>query len=49
MFGLRPLRESREHTHSFYAATANTRTAFQTLTNDISAEVVVVGGRFFRR
>ena len=46
MFGLRPLRESREHTHSFYAATANTRTAFQTLTNDISAEVVVVGGGF---
>ena len=46
MFGLRPLRESREHTHSFYAATAHTRTAFPTLTNDISAEVVVVGGGF---
>jgi len=46
MFGLRPIKETREHTPSFYAATANSQTAFPTLTNDRSADVVVVGGGF---
>lgn len=46
MLGLRPLQETREHTHSFYAATAHTQTAFPELTDDLSADVVVVGGGF---
>lgn len=46
MFGLRPIQETREHTSSFYAATANSQTNFPALTDDNSAEVVVVGGGF---
>jgi len=46
MFGLRPLQETREHTQSFYAATANTPTAYPALTDDRRADIVVVGGGF---
>jgi len=46
MFGLRALQETQEHTHSFYAASVNTTTAYPSLTGDQRADVVVVGGGF---
>ena len=46
MFGLRALRESGEHTSSYYAATANWTTHYPRLENDLSCDVVVVGGGF---
>ena len=46
MFGLRALKETQEHTHSFYAASANCTTDYPTLGGDIRADVVVVGGGF---
>ena len=46
MFGLKNPSETREHTRSFYAATANWQTAYPVLENDIEADVVVVGGGF---
>ena len=46
MFGLRSLQETREHTQSFYAATANTPTAYPALTDDRRADIVVVSGVF---
>lgn len=46
MFGLRALQETQEHTHSFYAASAHTTTAYPELTGDKRADVVVVGGGF---
>ncbi|MEM9397594.1 MAG: FAD-binding oxidoreductase [Pseudomonadota bacterium] len=46
MFGLRNLKESREHTGSYYAASANEQTAYPTLEGDQQADVVVVGGGF---
>ena len=46
MFGLRALKETQEHTHSFYAASANCTTDYPTLSGDIRADVVVVGGGF---
>ena len=42
MFGLRALQETQEHTHSFYAASVNTITAYPSLTGDQRADVVVV-------
>ena len=46
MFGLQPIQDNREHTHSYYAATATTQTAFPMLAEDIRADVLVVGGGF---
>ncbi|MFT4767946.1 MAG: gamma-glutamylputrescine oxidase [Glaciecola sp.] len=46
MFGLRAPRESQEHTDSYYAASANWTTAYPALENDLSCDVVVVGGGF---
>jgi len=46
MFGLQKTVETAEHTDSYYAATANRRTSYPTLEQDIQAEVVVVGGGF---
>src|SRR5210317_656043 len=46
MLGLKSPSESREHTSSFYAATANWQTDYPTLEDDIDADVVVVGGGF---
>ncbi|MDG2441790.1 MAG: FAD-dependent oxidoreductase [Luminiphilus sp.] len=46
MFGLRALKETQEHTHSFYAASANCTTDYPALIGDIRADVVVVGGGF---
>jgi hypothetical protein len=37
MFGLRALQETQEHTHSFYAASANTTTAYPSLIGDKQA------------
>ena len=47
MFGLRALKETQEHTHSFYAASSNCTTDYPALIGDIRADVVVVGGRIF--
>ncbi|WP_240500222.1 hypothetical protein [Halioglobus japonicus] len=44
MFGLKKTAETREHTGSYYAASANWQTAYPRLENDIEADVVVVGG-----
>lgn len=46
MLGLQKTAETSEHTDSYYAATANWRTEYPRLENDIEAEVVVVGGGF---
>lgn len=46
MFGLRNLQESREHTESYYAASANEETTYPTLEGDQQADVVVVGAGF---
>ena len=46
MFGLRQLQESTEHTGSYYAASANSTTQYPRLENDVSCDVVVVGGGF---
>ncbi len=46
MFGLRALVESSEHTNSYYAASANWVTDYPRLEDDISCDVVVVGGGF---
>ncbi len=46
MFGLRKPRETREHTGSYYAATAHRQGDYPVLENDIEAEVVVVGAGF---
>ncbi|MFT5710360.1 MAG: gamma-glutamylputrescine oxidase [Halioglobus sp.] len=46
MFGLQNTLESREHTGSYYADTANWQTHYPTLENDIEADVVVIGGGF---
>lgn len=46
MFGLKKTAETREHTGSYYAASANWQTAYPRLENDIEADVVVVGGGF---
>lgn len=46
MFGLKKPLESREHTGSYYADTANWQTQYPTLENDIEADVVVIGGGF---
>jgi gamma-glutamylputrescine oxidase len=46
MFGLKNSAESREHTGSYYADTANWQTQYPTLENDIDADVIVIGGGF---
>ena len=46
MFGLKAHEETREHTASFYAATANWQTQYPTLEADIAADIVVVGAGF---
>jgi gamma-glutamylputrescine oxidase len=46
MFGLRKLRESDEHTDSYYAASANWSTDYPRLEDGINCDVVVVGGGF---
>lgn len=46
MLGLRKLRESNEHTTSYYAASANWQTHYPRLEEEISCDVVVVGGGF---
>ncbi len=46
MFGLRLPINTREHTGSWYAATAHNEVSYPTLENDIEADVAVVGGGF---
>lgn len=46
MFWLKPARNTREHTQSYYAATANWQTDYPTLEGEHHADVVVVGGGF---
>ena len=46
MIGLKRAQETREHTHSYYAATANWPSDYPQLEGDISTDVVVVGGGF---
>ncbi|WOJ91918.1 FAD-binding oxidoreductase [Congregibacter variabilis] len=46
MFGLRAPRESQEHTDSYYAASANWKTAYPRLEDELSCDAVVVGGGF---
>ncbi|MFT5520485.1 MAG: gamma-glutamylputrescine oxidase [Enterobacterales bacterium] len=46
MFGLKHSLESREHTASYYAATANQKTNYPKLESTIKTDVVVVGGGF---
>jgi glycine/D-amino acid oxidase-like deaminating enzyme len=46
MFGLQAPKEGREHTDSYYAATANWSTDYPRLESDLSCDVVVVGGGF---
>lgn len=46
MFGLQQTKETREHTGSYYAATANTTEGYPSLDSDITADVVIVGGGF---
>jgi gamma-glutamylputrescine oxidase len=46
MFGLQKTVETAEHANSYYAGSANCRTSYPTLEDDIQAEVVVVGGGF---
>ncbi|MEE4660247.1 MAG: FAD-binding oxidoreductase [Halieaceae bacterium] len=46
MFGLRFPRDTREHTTSYYAATASQGAPYPTLENRIKSDVVIVGGGF---
>ncbi len=46
MFGLNKPQETREHTPSYYAATANWQTGYPSLKGAIRADVAVVGGGF---
>ncbi|MEM1114723.1 MAG: FAD-binding oxidoreductase, partial [Pseudomonadota bacterium] len=46
MFGLQKTQDTREHTQSYYAASANWATQYPVLEEEISADVVVVGGGF---
>ncbi|MEE4110559.1 MAG: FAD-binding oxidoreductase [Halieaceae bacterium] len=46
MFGLRAPKESSEHTDSYYAASANCGTGYPRLEDDLSCDVVIVGGGF---
>ncbi|MEQ8515326.1 MAG: FAD-binding oxidoreductase [Chromatocurvus sp.] len=46
MFGLKSPVETTEHTGSYYAASANERSAYATLEDDLESDVVVVGGGF---
>jgi hypothetical protein len=46
MLGLRKTVETAEHANSYYATTANWRTDYPTLEDDIQAEIVIVGGGF---
>ncbi|MEM0953959.1 MAG: FAD-binding oxidoreductase [Pseudomonadota bacterium] len=46
MFGLRLPRDTREHTGSYYAATANPDGPYPTLEDNISSDIVIVGGGF---
>ena len=46
MFGLRKTDESREHTPSYYAGTANFETDYSTLREHLEVDVAVVGGGF---
>lgn len=46
MFGLKKTQLTREHAGSYYASSANWQTAYPALEDDISADVVVVGGGF---
>ncbi len=43
---LRPLKETREHTASYYAATLGTHTVYPSLQDTVDADVCVVGGGF---
>jgi gamma-glutamylputrescine oxidase len=46
MFGLQKTVETAEHANSYYAGSANCRTSYPILEDDIQAEIVVVGGGF---
>lgn len=46
MFGLKAAQESREHTGSYYAASAKIKTQYARLEDNIKADVVIVGGGF---
>lgn len=46
MFGLRAINDTAEHAASYYAATVNQTTAYPMLTENLSCDVVVVGGGF---
>ncbi len=46
MFGLKQASESKEHTHSYYAATTNPQPVYPKLETDKSTDVVIVGGGF---
>ncbi|WP_271271544.1 NAD(P)/FAD-dependent oxidoreductase [Aliamphritea hakodatensis] len=46
MFALKKPLESRQHTGSYYAATANWQNCYPPLTSEINADVVIVGGGF---
>lgn len=46
MFGLQRSRDTREHTGSYYAATAHSDSRYPTLEDDISTDIVVVGAGF---
>ncbi len=46
MFGLRFPKDTREHTGSYYAATAHDQTGYPTLEGRITSDIVIVGGGF---
>ena len=46
MFGLRAIKDSSEHTGSYYAASRKPAVEYPTLTDAIKCDVVVVGGGF---
>ncbi len=46
MFGLKKIAETSEHASSYYAATANWQTNYPSLVDDVSADIVIVGGGF---
>lgn len=46
MFGLKKTQDTREHTGSYYAATANWQTEYPSLTGEVTADVAIVGGGF---
>jgi len=46
MFGLKQTADSKEHTTSYYAATANQKNNYPLLEGDKSSDVVIVGGGF---